>query len=167
MKSHHHRGFAGDPRVAPRERTRRSLARSSRTGAGFTLIEVVIAMVIIAILAAIAIPAYTQYVTRAHRSEARGTLLQAAQWMERWRTERGTYMNGAVAPTLPDALKVSPPTGPAKYNITVATPGPGEFGLVAAPTGTMAGDVCGDLTVNNRGVRNRTGSASMETCWGR
>ena len=57
------------------------------------MIELVAVMAIIAILTAIAIPNYVQYVARGHRSEARLTLTQAAQWMERWRTERNTYQN--------------------------------------------------------------------------
>lgn len=144
-----------------------TLTRAERSPRGFTLIEVIIAMTIIAILAAVAIPAYTQYVTRGHRSEARGTLLQAAQWMERWRTERGTYQDGGVAPSLPPTLAVSPPNGAARYNITVATPGPGEFTLTAAPTGSMDGDPCGNFTVNNRGARDRSGTESFDTCWAR
>lgn len=137
-------------------------------GRGFTLIEVVIAMTIIAILAAVAIPAYTQYVTRGHRSEARGTLLQGAQWMERWRTERGTYRDGAAPPTLPATLAASPPPpATARYNITVATPNPGEFELTATPVGNMAGDPCGNYTINNRGQRGHSGSESVHTCWGR
>ena len=57
---------------------------------GFTLIEIVTVVAIVAILAAIAIPSYTQFLARGYRSEARATLVAAAQWMERWRTERGT-----------------------------------------------------------------------------
>ena len=71
--------------------------------AGFTLIEVVIVMAVVAILTAIAIPNYFQFIARGHRSEARATLTAAAQWMERFRTERGTY-NGAALPANAGAI---------------------------------------------------------------
>ena len=73
------------------------------------MIELVTVMAIIAILTAIAIPNYFQYIARGHRSEARSTLTQAAQWMERWRTERNTYQiqldrNPPVLPAAPAEL---------------------------------------------------------------
>jgi prepilin-type N-terminal cleavage/methylation domain-containing protein len=84
---------------------------------GFTLIELVTVMAIIAILTAIAIPNYFQFIARGHRSEARATLTHAAQWMERWRTENGSYLriNACRVPADP------PASGTAMYNITAAT----------------------------------------------
>ena len=82
---------------------------------GFTLIELVVTMAIIAILAAIAIPSYTAYIMRSHRSDARGQLLEVATWMERWRTERGRYDNPASpgnpppSPPFPVTYTQSPP----------------------------------------------------------
>ena len=58
---------------------------------GFTLMELIITMVIIGILTAIAIPNYTAYIQRSNRSDARNALLEAAAWMERWRTQTGVY----------------------------------------------------------------------------
>jgi type IV pilus assembly protein PilE len=139
--------------------------RRHQNGAGFTLIEVVVVMVIVAILAAIAIPAYTQYIVRGHRSEARGSLLAAAQWMERWRTERGSYLNGANLPPLP--VTVSPPTGTVQYNIGLINTTAAAYTLDATPVGSMANDACGNLTLNNLGVRGRTGTADINLCWGR
>jgi len=130
--------------------------------AGFTLIEVVIAMVIIAILAAVAIPAYTQYVSRGHRSEARSTMLQASQWMERFRTQNNTYVGAA----LPAGLATSPPSGPAKYNLAVATPAANEYTITATPTGTMTGDICGALTLDQSGARGQ-GGGDAQLCWAR
>jgi len=130
--------------------------------AGFTLIEVVIVMAVVAILTAIAIPNYFQFIARGHRSEARATLTQAAQWMERWRTERGTY-NGAA---LPATLARSPATGTQMYAITVATAG-NTYTLTAAPQGPMTGDPCGDFGLDNTGQRTRSGTEALDICWGR
>lgn len=129
---------------------------------GFTLIEVVIVIAVVAILTAIAIPNYFQFIARGHRSEARATLTQAAQWMERWRTERGTY-NGAA---LPATLARSPATGTQMYNITV-TPAGNTFTLTAAAQGPMATDPCGDFGLDSTGQRTRSGTESMDICWGR
>lgn len=149
--------------VATHSRGMRRPARFSGP-AGFTLIEVIIAMVIIAILAAIAIPAYTQYIARGHRSEARSTLMQAAQWMERWRTQRGTYV-GAV---LPGPFGQSPPPpGTARYGITLGGLAANTYTLTATPQGTMAGDVCGNFSLDQSGQRAHSGSGSAELCWGR
>lgn len=144
-------------------RTRSAIARIG----GFTLIEVAAVMTIIGILAAIAIPSFLAYLARGHRSEARATLMATAQWMERWRTERGTYQDGGNPPALPVGLDRSPPTGTQRYNITVATPNAAAYTLTATPVGPMATDACGNLTLDSTGLRGNTGALDINTCWGR
>lgn len=144
----------------------------ARRARGFTLIEIVIVMAIVAILSAIAIPQYFQYIARGHRSEARATLTHAAQWMERWRTERGSYQNPQNLPNppqLPVGLQTSPASGAAVYNITVATPTPATYTLTATPVapGPMANDGCGNFTLDGTGLRGRSGALDINTCWGR
>lgn len=76
---------------------------------GFTLIEVMIALAVVAILAAIAFPSYRDYVTRGKFSEAKTQLADLRVKMEQWFGDNGTYLNAAgtacgvampVAPTV-------------------------------------------------------------------
>ncbi|MET4695132.1 type IV pilin protein [Endozoicomonas lisbonensis] len=58
---------------------------------GFTLIEILIAITIVSLLIAIAVPSYTDYVNRARRSDALALLLQVMQQQERYFTEQLEY----------------------------------------------------------------------------
>jgi type IV pilus assembly protein PilE len=132
----------------------------------FTMLELLTAMTIIAILAAIAIPTYAQYVQQARRSDAGATLLLAAQWMERYRSEN----NGSYADAeLPAQFSQSPGSGTAMYNITLTNLAAGTYTLSAAPTGTMSADVCETLTLDNTGLRTAKGgstsAADLKLCW--
>jgi len=134
--------------------------------------ELIIAMVIIGILTAIALPNYTAYVQRSNRSEARSALLEGSVWMEKWRTERGTYGNALATPTVPPAtfpFTQVPATGTAKYTIAPPTIAAGGIGytITATATGVMAGDPCTTLTIDQTGLRGRTGSGTLDFCWGR
>ena len=131
---------------------------------GFTLIELVTVMAIVAILTAIAIPNYWAYIARSNRSEARSQLLIAANWVERWRTQSGSYA-GAV---LPVSLAQSPAQGAAKYGIALAVLTPVTYTITATPTvgGPMATDVCTSISIDHTGLRTFTGG-TQEVCWGR
>ncbi len=133
---------------------------------GFTLIEMVMVMAVIAILTAIAIPNYWAYVARSNRSEARSQLLIAANWVERWRTQQGSYLGAAAA--LPLALRQSPAQGAAKYDIALPVNTAIAYTLTATPTvgGPMAADVCTSISIDHTGQRTFTGG-TQEVCWDR
>lgn len=132
---------------------------------GFTITEVVITVLIISVVTAIALPLYREHTYRAHRAEARATLLAASQFMQRLLdTNNGSYQVNGKAPLLPVELRTSPPnasTDKALYTITVQTPTANQFTLTATRRGSMTSDECGDLTVDQRG-RMTTQNASKD-----
>ncbi|MBK6999912.1 MAG: type IV pilin protein [Rhodoferax sp.] len=138
---------------------------------GFTLIEMMITVAIIAILSGIALPNYREYVNRSHRANARNTLIQAAQWMERAATATGTYPVSTASPSqIPSGiLKVEGD----RYTVTVVSTA-STFTITATrkPGTGQASDKCGDYRLdqaNRRDTVPSTRSASMTDadCWNR
>lgn len=167
-----------------------------RHSSGFTLIEIMVAVALVAILAAVAIPSYSVYIVRGQRATAKAALEQAAQYLERNYTTYGCYYRtlaecqaGAGALALPAGLTKAPTDGGRiSYAITVAAaaaPPAGQgFVLTATPCGSVACGAgsntsfadpdCGALMLDNTGLKgiNVGGgpdytSATASTCWQR
>ncbi|WP_243021543.1 type IV pilin protein [Simplicispira sedimenti] len=130
---------------------------------GFTLIELMIVVAVVAILTAIAYPSYNEYIRRGHRAEARAGLLQAAQWLERAATATGTY---PLTAAFPANLKAIPNN---RYDISVVSDG-ATFTLTATPKAGQTGDKCGNYTLTNTGLRGANGTTTgdiVTQCWGK
>lgn len=123
------------------------------------MIELLIAVAIIGMLSAVAIPAYSTYVLRANRADAKAILMESAQFMERFYTTNNTYTGAALlSATVPKGA-----TGSAiKYNISFSVvPGASVYTLQAVPNGGQAADTCGTLTLSNTGAQTPTTAG----CW--
>ncbi|TFZ00262.1 type IV pilin protein [Ramlibacter humi] len=153
-------------------------ASALRTG-GFTLLEVMIPMIIIAVLTAIAFPSYLEHVARTRRADARAQLLQAAQFMQRFYAANDSFAmdrsGGPVLSAMPAPLKQSPQDGQAIYTLDIPAAGLTVMGyelrMEPAAGGPMASDKCGTLTLASDGRRGvviggvQGNAATVERCW--
>ena len=131
---------------------------------GFTLVELMIVVAIVGLLAAIAYPAYQTQVQKTKRADARAGLTELAQFMERYYTSNGRYVDGGgAAPALP--FTQTPKDEDIKaYNLSLTAANATSYVLQAVPIGVQAGDSCGTLTLTNTGQKGATGG-TVADCW--
>ncbi len=116
---------------------------------GFTLIEMMIAVAIVGILAAIALPSYQQHVIRSHRSAAQSEMMDIANREQQYLLANRAYANKttlAASYTLPGDVSAK-----YDYDITVGATAVPTYLITFSPTGTQVGD--GDLTLSSDGVK--------------
>ncbi|MEH6587748.1 MAG: type IV pilin protein [Halioglobus sp.] len=124
---------------------------------GFTLIELMMVVAIVAVLAAIALPAYQSFVVKANRGEAQAYLMKAAQKQQLFFNDTRTYAND------PNDLNLTVPDRVASnYKISIDridpnSPPPG-FTIIAEAIGTDQ-EKDGDLTIDHTGEKLRDGKA--------
>jgi type IV pilus assembly protein PilE len=141
---------------------------------GFTLIEVMVVVAIIAILAAIALPNYTDYVTRGRIVEATAGLGDARNKMEQYFQDNRSYPTACqIAPTAPGATEVQL-QALQRFTLSCAVTGtpPTTYVVTATGNGPMAGFT---YTVDQNNVHTSAFSgsgasagytaASPNTCW--
>lgn len=141
---------------------------------GFTLIEVMLVVAILGILAAIAIPNFSEHLRKGRRADAMGALVNFSAAMERYYTQHNTYLGTAQgdAPSAPLATFFSDQApidgGDKNYDLTLHALGTNSFTLRATPVGVQQGD--GYLELLSTGLkqwdRNNNGVIEAdERCW--
>jgi len=152
---------------------------------GFTLVELAVTMVIAAVLAAIAIPAYSNYVRKAHRAEAKSTVLDLASLEERYFTTNNNYTdiasNLGYSGTGTTTAGASFTVGSGYYTValgkndaiapTTALPGgtPANYTITATAVGNQLKDTsCRTFVVSSAGAQTASDAASAvntANCW--
>ena len=135
---------------------------AAAAGRGFTLMELMIALVVVAILAAIAYPSYLDAVRKGWRAEARAALVQEMQQQERFYTQRARYRDTVFASD-------SGP-GAGRYTRTL-DPCAGQadarhcIRLQASLRSGFSDPRAGSLWLDSGGETGCTGTAPPRACW--
>ena len=152
---------------------------------GFTLIEMMITMLVLAILSAIAIPAYTDYIIRAQRAEGKAAANIVVQQLERCYSQFGRYNDAVRCPAAAAGATVD--SEQLNYVVTITNLAATAYVVESAPVGTQlardGNDVdgsCGTLTISQTGAVDIKGIApppdiddspnsieAIQNCWDR
>jgi type IV pilus assembly protein PilE len=150
--------------------TNRTSLLSSRCIGGFTLIELMITVVVLAIIVGIAMPSYTLQIHKSRRTEARNALLDLAGREERFLSVSSSYSNIPTDVGYPGASwGTGILVGSGYYNVVVTVPDPNYVGpagpsylITATATGTQTSDTtCTTFSVNQVGQQ----TATNPECW--
>jgi type IV pilus assembly protein PilE len=139
---------------------------------GFSLIELMVVVVIVAILAAIEYPLYQESVRKARRAEGRAALMEVMQQQERYYSQNGTYIVFSAATANGYKWYSSNSAAASSYEISATACNDESIQncvLLTAKPGTQnvnanyKDDPCGNLTLASSGEKAAAGSAAG--CW--
>lgn len=131
---------------------------SAHAQTGFTLIELMTTVAIIAILAAIALPSYKNYIVKSHRTEAQAAMLSLAQYLE---SKYNASFSYPAESSIPVSLK-NPSNVSAYYTISVSIVNASQnYTITATPTSAQNDGLCGTLTLKEDGSK----SPATSGCW--
>lgn len=136
---------------------------------GFTLVEVMVAVAILAVLLGIAVPLFLDYIKASKRADGVSVLVEAGQFMERNYSKSARYdkddKGNAIA--LPPGVSTAPRGGGASYYAISFAEATTEttFRIRAVPINSMAGDECGTFFLTALGERSVSGTKPLSECW--
>ncbi|MEJ2670434.1 MAG: type IV pilin protein [Gammaproteobacteria bacterium] len=143
---------------------------ASAAHAGFSLIELMVVIAIVALLAAVGVPAYTSQINKAYRADAQSALMQLASAMERYRTINNTYNGTAdgsgvpVSTFFPDQAPLDSSQKYYTLRITITNSGNG-YTVTAAPISGTRMDGDWSFTLASTGLKQRVSGGSTVTGW--
>jgi type IV pilus assembly protein PilE len=142
------------------------VSASPRQVRGFTLIELMITVAIIAILAAVAVPSYGEYIRKSRRSEAQSFMSEVVARQQHFLLDRRAYAVSITGLPAANGLGMTIPSSVSSfYAVTIATDNttsPPSFVVTGTPSGAQTAEKCGTLTIDQRGTKTASGTG---TCW--
>ena len=142
-----------------------------RNPRGFTLIELMIVVAVMAILVLIAYPSYDAFVTRTRRAEAKRELLALATAQERYFTNCNGYaaaLDGSQANCTGLGTGAATRRSENGHYLVSLAGGGASYTLTATAQGVQAQDaICGNFTLTDTGTKTVSGTGTVEDCWPR
>lgn len=149
---------------------------TSRSTAGFTLIELMVVIVIGSILLAVAIPSYQSQIRKSRRTDAKTAVLDLAGREERFFSTNGSAYTNAPGNLGYVGFGVANPVGSGYYYLTVCSPACApsvaaapSYSVKATPVpgSTQVNDLeCTSFSVDSTGKQFVTGGGTVASCWG-
>ncbi|MDD2658600.1 MAG: type IV pilin protein [Methylococcales bacterium] len=129
---------------------------------GYTLLELMIAVAIIGILAAIAYPSYVNQILKSQRTSAKTALLDLASREAKYYSLNNAYTTSMSNLGYANAGPIPVPDSASHYyDLSVAAENTTGYVATASPTGRQASDSCGSYTIDYLGVKG----AGASNCW--
>jgi type IV pilus assembly protein PilE len=137
-----------------------------RRAAGFTLIELMITVAIIAILVAVAMPSYEGYLRKSRRADAQSFAQEVVARQQHFMLDRRAFADSITNAPAAGGLGMTVPANVSEfYAVTMVVDNaaaPPTLTITATPSGKQAYDPCGALSIDQRGVKAAAGTGK---CW--
>lgn len=136
---------------------------------GFTIIELMIVVSIVAVLVALALPSFRDVIRKSRRADAMNAIVDIQLSQERWRINHSTYTSNLTAAP-PTGLGIDATSAEGHYGLAISGNTFGSYTITATPvSGTdQAKDKCGTFTLTNTNgtiAKTVSGTEAANRCW--
>jgi type IV pilus assembly protein PilE len=144
--------------------------RHGKHNSGFTLVELMVTVAVVALIASIALPGYSNFTRRANRTDVTKTMQLASQSLERCYSRRFTYLacnvNGTV---MNNGSTMQTPN--LYYTITFTIPDAQDYTLTAVPVAApqTSDTQCAQFSLASTGAQaaqDNSANNTTKACWG-
>ena len=131
---------------------------------GFSLLELLIVLAIVAILAGISFPAYQSHLIKARRTDGQVALFHLATAMEKYAVDNHGYQGADL-----EKLKINPESSQHYYQLNIIKSADMDFLIFAKPINSQTKDkACGILAMNDKGEKGVLMGSQLvvdRACW--